>query len=464
MLPPYKALARAVLFSALAGVFAIALTAHPVCAWTQDKFILGMWGDPCVTTPFAAHRELNESRHRLARDAHFNLLQGSNLYGELARSDSVLDLCADNGLSALVQLPLNVRDPKTFDPRAKGFDRNAYAKGMADRAHFLPGKIAARRRAHFYGYFLGDEPPQAPNYVAFKNVLQSCKAYDAGALVYFNLLPDFCFLKHEEFEAYAESLTNDPNPARRPDVVSYDYYPFLESGMRPTYFYGLSVYRRLAGERPLWACPQTTAFGDYLDPTPASIRFLSNCPIAYGAKGLTHFTYNISPPNPNPEKFRTGPIVNCDTVTPMYDVVKNMNFYLEQVVGPVVMSSRLLGTYHAAVYPAGQVIPADEVLGSRRAGVIAKLSGTEILCGVFDSSAGTYLWVVNKDIKKSRSAGISLSGDRAGRVTIGPAEVGYAGGTSYQPLPATYDAGHQLTELASVTLAPGEGRMIRISH
>jgi hypothetical protein len=461
----YGAAARATLLSAAAAFAWIALTAMPARAWTQDKFILGMWGDPCVDTPLAAHKERNEARHRLAREAHFNLGLGAASYGALAHIDSVIDLYADNDLSTFVQLlPADLHLPSTYDPNVKGFDRVPYTKTMTERAHFLPGHLSARRREHFYGYFLGDEPPAAPNYVALKNVLQDCKAYDPGALAYINLCPDYCFLTHQDFVAYAESLLNDPNPARRPDVVSFDYYPFARSGMVATYFDNLSVFRRIAGDRPLWATPQTAGFDDYIDPTPAQILFLTNCPIAYGAKGLIYFTYNLSTPHPNPGNFRSAIVNNCDTVTPLYEVVKSINAYLERVVGPVIMSSRLLGTYHVSAFPAGQVIPPTEILGSGRAGWIAGLTGAQILCGVFDGPDASFLWVVNKDIKNPRSAGLTLAGNRTGKVSIGPAEVSYAGGTSYQPWSTTYDPVHQITKLASVTLAPGEGRMIRLSH
>jgi hypothetical protein len=442
-----------------------ASAAAPAWAWTQAQFIFGMWGDPCIATPFYLNKERNETRHRLAREAHFNLGLGAGAYGTTANIDSVIDLYADNGMSTLVQLkPVDMYFPPTYDPAAKGFDRAQFTQAMLKRAHFLPGSLSPRRRQHFYGYFLVDEPRAAKNYVAFKNVLQDCKAFDPGALAFFNLCPDFCFATHQEFVAYAESLLNDPNPARRPDVVSFDYYPFTRTGMRQTYFDNLSVFRRIAGDRPLWATAPSAGFMDYLDPTATQLLFLTNCPIAYGVKGLTYFTYNMSPPSPNPDKFRTGIVNNCDTVMPMYAVVKNINAYIEQVVGPVIMSSRLLGTYHVSVFPSGQILPASEVLGSSRAGIIAKLGGAQILCGVFDSPDGTFLWLVNKDIQTARSAALSLAGDRTGKVSIGPSEMQYAGSTSYQAWPATYDASHQVTKLASLALAPGEGRMIRVSH
>lgn len=465
MLRRHRAAAGAILLSAAAALAGIPLEAVPARAWTQDKFILGMWGDPCVNEPFAAHKERNEARHRLAREAHFNLGLGSNCYGDVAHTDSVIDLYADNDFSTLVKLlPVDLHFPSTYDPRAKGFDRAHYAKPMADRAHFLPGKLSARRRKYFYGYYLGDEPPGAPNYVALKNVLQDCKAFDSGALAYYNLCPDFCFFTHQEFVAYAESLLNDPNPARRPDVVSFDYYPFLRSGMRPTYFDNLSILRRIAGDRPLWATPQTTRFDQYPDLSPAQLLFLINCPLAYGAKGLCYYCYNQSIPNPNPSNFGPGIVGNCDTITPLYDFVKNINAYLEQVVGPVLMSSRLLGTYHVSVFPAGQVIPPAEILGPGGAGPVAGITGKQILCGVFDAPDASFLWLVNKDVASSRSAGLSLAGNRTGKVSIGPTEVPYTGGKSYQSWPATYDSAHRLTKLASVTLAPGEGRLIRVAH
>jgi hypothetical protein len=59
---------------------------------------------------------------------------------------------------------------------------------------------------------------------------------------------------------------------------------------------------------------------------------------------------------------------------------------------------------------------------------------------------------------------LSIVGDRTDKVAIGPSEIAYAGSTSYQPWPAAYDASHQVTKLASLTLAPGEGRMIRVSR
>jgi hypothetical protein len=461
----HRKAAWTILLTAIPVIAASPLTATPAAAWTQDKFIFGMWGDPCVATPFFKNKAVNEKRHRLAHEAGFNLAMGANTYGASAHTDSVIDLYADNGMAILVQIPpVNLHFSETFDPVSKKFDRAKYANSMSERAHFLPGQLSSQRRKAFYGYFLGDEPPAFPNYVALKNVLQDCKAYDPGALAYYNLCPDFCFLTHQAFVAYAESLLDDPNPARRPDVVSFDYYPFTRTGMRATYFDNLSVLRRIAGDRPLWATPQAAAFMDYLEPTATRVMFLTNCPIAYGAKGLLYFTYNVSPPTPNPDKFLAGIVNNCDTVMPMYAVVKNINAYLAAIVAPVVMSSRLLGTYHVSAFPQGQIIPPAELLGSGKAGLIAKLGGAQILCGVFDAANGTYLWIVNKDVDNTRSATLTLTGDQTGQVSIGPSEIQYAGSTSYQAWPATYDASHQVTKLASLALAPGEGRMIRVSR
>ena len=114
-------------------------------------------------------------------------------------------------------------------------------------------------------------------------------------------------------------------------------------------------------------------------------------PLAYGAKGLIYFTYS----RPNSTDYRTALIDDNGVPTPNYAVVKQINHYIRDIVGPVVMNSVHLGTFHKSNHPTEEPIPNDQKINANTP-LIADVNNDNILIGLFQDAANYFALVVNK--------------------------------------------------------------------
>src|ERR1700759_2514185 len=99
-----------------------------------------------------------------------------------------------------------------------------------------------KRRNAMGGYCFGGEFPTAKagqvkkwaNY--FKN-----NDPDKPAFIY--LLPNYGFHSRGDYENYLDQYLNDRDINNRPEIVAYDYYPFLSSTIMASYFYNLGIIK-----------------------------------------------------------------------------------------------------------------------------------------------------------------------------------------------------------------------------
>ena len=235
--------------------------------WRQSEFILGTFWDPPVHIE-PRYLDSDLRGFRLARDAGFNLLTGTQIEPNIDRSfdgmKCALKLAWQTGLQYLVA------DERFYPAYGCIFDKSK-AKELVDAYKKLPASL----RSAMFGYNLCDEPYFEQDH--FKSISQwkwLIETSDPSKLVYLNLASSYApsynwggfrggnedrvldANERDEYESYLSLYIDN----LRPTVISFDHYPFFADGtIRRDYYYNLSVIRRKAGKRPFWAYPMTVA-------------------------------------------------------------------------------------------------------------------------------------------------------------------------------------------------------------
>jgi hypothetical protein len=471
------------------------LIAGPARGWTQSHFIIGTYWDPYVANDpsgpsysDSAAIATDVARFELARSAWFNLITGKSNYSRASQRGGPHG-CAFGTSTALADYLLYLGSRTGMQVLVA--DNGVYGCGTvgdaaAATAHYLD--LDDARRGAFYGYNVRDEPGWSTSSTRTlcqpdtrstdfgcggrnQEVIRHYRTHDPSRLAYINLRPystgKTCY------EAYLDDYLNPTDPRQRPDVASFDAYPFTSTGVSRTYFYNLEIVRRKAGTRPLWTYPLTiehrSGTTDFISPSDEHFRFMTFCPLAYGAKGLVYFTYVA----PNcPESRDTCPhnvfcggtalVIGADVPTAKFDKVKTINHYITKLVGPMIMASTHLGAFHKSSAPTGETPPVLITGGGTP--LVGDVSDPNVLVGVFREDATpttNHVLVVNKNHLGPVTTLVSLKGDRAGRVSLAPSVVGYSGSTTYSPVSVTYDSMTNRSTF-SVTLAAGEGRLVKV--
>jgi hypothetical protein len=246
----------------------------------QDSFVFGTYYDPDIIPDDAS---LSLSNLLRAKSAGFNLLLGIQGFskGDMESSTRSLSLAHQAGMKCLAL------DDRFFMTSFSTHDENS-VELVVNQYKTLPTSL----RGAMYGYNLGDEPEDKQSAANnTRNWIDDIKNLDAGMLAHVNLLPRYGFTTDGEYEAYLDKFIDQTSPGA-PDIISFDSYPFrIDGSFRPDFFYNLRVINQKSAGRPFWAYVMSLKENAYRDSGEAELRFLSACPLAYGAKGLVYYTY-----------------------------------------------------------------------------------------------------------------------------------------------------------------------------
>ncbi|WP_448699326.1 hypothetical protein ACFGVR_20275 [Mucilaginibacter sp. AW1-3] len=424
-----------------------ALTSKPVYAqFKQDKFIIGTYVD---VSPDSAdvNFDVYKKHVKEAKDAWFNFFSGKNNYNKFLPYQN--EATHIKLLRILQQYHI-----QTFylTPRGKG-----YNDSLSTMSFRFTQSLDKQLRATLLGYSIRDEPKvkEADN---IRKWVSDVKRNDPGKMAYVNMLPVYAFKSHELYEAYLDTFLVNKNPLMRPDVVSFDFYPFVNGDLRKDYFYNLSIMKQKADGRPLWYYPYTTQHRNYNNPGMYELSFMAFCPVAYGGKGCMYFTYDYPLDTPEPYKYAIRD--SAGRLTEKYAYVKAINHYLNDVIGPVVMSSQLYGPYHVSAQPYNQDIAVGELDINAVPG-LGSIDNQNILCALFKNADRTdYLYLVNKS-GKAQSVSVTLKGHYPLGVQLSAPVLPYdRGATMYAPVKETKVTNDKI--LLSIEFAPGEARMLKM--
>lgn len=351
---------------------------------------------------------------------------GFNLAGFVSPEN--LNLARQAGLKAIVSDPLMHANDSTA-----GFSDEE----ITSRVKTVVKKVGKNPAA--FGYYLRDEPPAS----MFPTLARWEKAVHAAApdaLAYINLFPNyvgagaFNALGVKNYDDYLEAFAKTVQPR----YVSYDHYAMLINGaLRDEYFPNLEQMRAVAlrHDIPFWNIVLSNSHFEYAEPSPDTLRFQAYTTLAYGAKGISYFTYFA----PNIGNYRLAPVDQFGNKTPTWDALRQVNLQIRKLA-PTYNKLKSVNVFHYPDVPAG----CRDTTSSKH---LKSVAGGHLVVGEFDGPEGQpYAMVVNKDWHHNTTFGISFK--KPGTVMVVNA---YTGNT--EPW-----AGE------NVWLAPGQGMLMTVKE
>ncbi|MGV9304160.1 hypothetical protein ACWDLG_12375 [Nonomuraea sp. NPDC003727] len=358
--------------------------------------IAAFWPPPPHETTVARYREI--------ADAGIDLVITGNYLNDTVILRHALACADETGLGVLV----------ASDPRVEVLMRDLDPGEEQTRA--LIGRVIDDYAGHpaFRGISLMDEPlPER-----FPRLAAGVSAVRArGHLAYVNLFPSHVT---GSYDSYVGGFVDTV----RPDVVSFDRYPFLSTGEDEGYFADLALIRahaRRAG-LPAWMYVQTLAYDGHRTPTAAELAWQVNTALAYGYTGIQYFTY-WTPDPARGEGFQPA-LVDGGQSTERYGIVRDLNTGWLRPVGEELARLPWRSAGHTGPVPRGAAPAAD---GAVPAG--------DVVVGRYGER---HLFVCN------------ARHDRPTEVTLARPAAAFDPATgSYEPIGATF------------VLAPGAARLVR---
>jgi len=258
-----------------------------------------------------------------------------------------------------------------------------------------------------WGYYLLDEP-HSGLFPILAKWAGAVKSVDPKALSYINLFPNYASgaqLQVKDYDEYLEKFVQTVDPS----FLSYDHYALMDDGsLRHGYFQNLEAVRRssLKHDIPFWNIVLGNAHFSYAVPTPGGLRFQAFTTLAYGARGLSYFTY-FAPMTGN---YRNAPLDQFGQKTATWDMMRNVNMQIHKI-GPTYIQLKSVNVFHHPEVPEG-------CSGIETSKHVAEISGGSFVVGEFEAQDGSpYAMVVNKDFHKSTAFNISFKQPGAIRMT-----------------------------------------------
>jgi len=201
----------------------------------------------------------------------------------------------------------------------------------------------------------------------------------------------------------------------RPQVYSYDFYPFYggaEGVWHTNYYQNLSVIREVCMEYniPFWTWAQAGTFDGPRGTSYAELAIQAHTALAYGAKGIQWFTY-WRPYHYDDTTMPTGLVDREGKKTKYYDYVKSVNTQIA-AVDHVLMKSKSAGVIQVGSSVLGEIPSADKLTSH---GALTSANGIgNALIGCFDyRDQGYAYYVASNDIYNDATITLNFNGTYA---------------------------------------------------
>lgn len=259
--------------------------------------------------------------------------------------------------------------------------------------------LTSRTKDHpaTYGYYLRDEP-NAMMWPALGRWAAAFREHAPKALPYINLFPNYASaeaLGRPTYEEYVDSFAAEVKPT----FLSYDNYSLIDDGsLRGGYFQNLEAVRSAALKHnlPFWNIVLGNAHFTYAEPSPAGLRFQAYTTLAYGARGISYFTYFT----PAVGNYRLAPIDQFGNRTPTWDMLRNVNLQIH-ALAPTLVKLKSVNVFHHPTVP-------DGCKGITSATLVSDLTGGQYVAGEFEGEGRVYALVVNTSLKNSAALGATF--------------------------------------------------------
>lgn len=251
------------------------------------------------------------------------------------------------------------------------------------------------------GYSLADEP-SASQFGMLSKVVDAVKKAEPQMMAGINIYPEMGekTLGAPNYRAYVEEYVREVNPP----YISYDFYPIRvdkqgKVKVEDSFYRTVGIVSDVAREsgRPFWGYVLCNKHWSYPTPKEEYIRFQAFSNLAYGAQGLSYFTYFY--PDFDIGTFSCTPIDSLGNRTPTWQMVANVNreiHALEKIfLGAKVDKVSFTGLNVPDWCRRLRKLPEPfGILSSGNAGVIVS---------EFTNAGRRYLMLVNRDVTARQS-------------------------------------------------------------
>lgn len=189
-----------------------------------------------------------------------------------------------------------------------------------------------KKQENVWGWYIIDEP-SLEDLPKVKRFVNNITEYDREHPFYVNLLPSHAnstLLGTNSYEEYINSFID----SLRPSVVSFDNYPFKNSGLRNNYYSNLGLIAHYSQQYniPFWAFACSVKYSESVPiPKLEHIKFEVFCSLAYGAQGIEYFTYTTPRKEHGGDHFSYAPIDVNQNKTDTYYYIKEVNFRIRSI-------------------------------------------------------------------------------------------------------------------------------------
>lgn len=256
---------------------------------------------------------------------------------------------------------------------------------------------AYKNHPALWGYYLIDEP-SANQFTDLAKLHSLLLQDDPLHFPYINLFPNYAVASQLNTPDYATYIRRFVDTVK-PSILSYDHYALLDIGDRPGYFANLEIIRAeaLRAGIPFMQIILTTPFPGVRDPSAADLRYQVYTTLAYGAKGISYFTYAVPD-----SSFGDGLLDRQGVPTSKWYAARDINWEVRRL-GPWLLGLRSTGVFYTPLAPE----PKCQTLTGT--GVVLKASGGRLQVGEFiDAENHTWVMVVNLDRTRAVNANLLL--------------------------------------------------------
>lgn len=295
---------------------------------------------------------------------------------------TALDLAQQAGLQAIVS------DPRLAVPNWNAVDAAAASVRIESAV------LETARHPAVIGYSLTDEP-NAAAFPGLALVAQAIRQRAPQHWAYINLFPNYANATQLGTATYEEYLERFVATCQ-PKILSYDHYATMEDGsFRPEYWQNLEQMRAASRRAavPFWNIVLSVGCVGYRVPSTADLHLQAYSTLAYGARGLTWFTYFT----PRLGNFREAPIDPFGHETPAWDRLRFVNLQVARL-GPTLLQLRSDDVYHFGALPPG-------THASTATNLVQSVGDRDFFAGDFTHADGSrYVLLVNRNLTRSQLA------------------------------------------------------------
>ena len=325
----------------------------------------------------------------------------TNSWGDFANMDSVMSDLYACGFNTSMFIPaMNLSDIKLarknnltvlLQRNYIPVDTNTQVFADNKFEQYMKAITDPDDRKAVYAVLLIDEP-KTTHFPLLKIWCNAIKKQHV--LPYINLFSDHInpdTVKAKDYNEYLDKFIEYCEPS----ILSYDYYAFKEGGifLEDQFYSSIETIRKKAldNDIPFWNTILSKAHFFYDEPTDAMMALQVYSTLAYGGKGIGHFSYYTGQIG----NYRLGAIDRFGHRTQTWKIIRNINLQIHSLV-PFYSKLKSVNVFHT-----GQ--PPKNCQGFDSSVLLESISGDHLLVGEFkDTTSGKpSVIVVNKSLSSS---------------------------------------------------------------